>query len=115
MPLFQEWHLMNNIDDNISLIEKLLNNKNYYYLSNIDIDDLSERLNEYKKFKILIEIKDDKIIEKDLLYNNNLIQLKRKIKRQYNYINNIHIISIIITLIFFYSIIKFINLYDYQQ
>ena len=34
MALFQEWHLLNNINDNISLIAKLLDNKhnNYYYL-----------------------------------------------------------------------------------
>ena len=110
MAQFQQWYLLNNIDENISLIEKLLDKKhnNYYFLSQTELDELLERLNEFKKFKILIKIKDDIIKDKELDINNNLIvinQLKRKIKNQDNYINRIHLYSIII--LFFNVIITF--------
>lgn len=97
MALFQEWHLLNNIDDNISLLEKLLdkNNNNYYYLSEIELEELFEKLNEFKKFKILVKIKDDIIKDKDFNYKYDINQLKRKIKNQDNYINKIHLYSII--------------------
>jgi len=106
MALFQEWHLLNNIDDNISLLEKLLNNKhnNYYYLSEIELEELYDKLNDYIKFKILIKIRDNKNDEKELIYKNKIIELKRKIKNKNNYINLIYlnIIIIVFLIINFY-------------
>lgn len=106
MALFQEWHLLNNIDENISLLEKLLNNKhnNYYYLSEIELEELYEKLNDYIKFKILIKIRDNRNNEKELFYKNKIIELKRKIKNKNNYINLIYlnVIIIIFLIINFY-------------
>ena len=111
MALFQEWYLLNNIDENILLIEKLLDKKhnNYYFLSETELDELLERLNEFKKFKILIKIKDDIIKDKELDNNNNLIvisQLKRKIINNYLYSIIILFFNVIITFYFchFYTI-----------
>jgi len=102
MVLFQEWFLINNIDDNINLINKLLDtNQNYYYhLSNNEIEELYERLSEFNKFKLLLKIKEDN-------YNNSINELKRKIKKQNDYINKIYLYMIIITLLFITFIIEF--------
>lgn len=109
MALFQQWHLLNNIDENISLIQKLLDNKhnNYYYLSQNELDELFERLNEFNKFKILLKIKEDIFKEKELFHKNYIIQLKRKIKKQNNYINSIYLYLIIFIFIILSFLCKF--------
>jgi len=111
MALFQEWHLMNNIDNNISLIEKLLDNS-YYYLNDIDSDDLIEKLNQFIEFKILLEIRDEKFKEKEMIYKNNIKNLKRKLNSQNDYIHLIYLYSIIT--IFFISTIYFYHFYFYR-
>lgn len=98
MALFQEWYLINNINDNIKIVENLLDNKhnNYYYLNEYELEELNEKLNEYNKFNIIIEIK-----------NNQINELKSKIN---NY-NDLHKLFLIISLFISILYYLYMNIY----